>query len=182
MKDLETQQLIIRNFTSVDWNDLFEIGMNYEKSEYAKYDQGPWSDSPEAYKGIVESWSKNDDFLAVVLKGDNKMIGFISVPRKSNKIFDFGFVFHPDYHGSGYATEACKVVLKHIFETFQAVQVNTGTAKENHPSCNLLRRLGFTFTGENKVSFRTDEKGNLIEFVALDFVISKEDYLQKYVS
>ncbi len=179
---LATEQLIIRNFTSVDGDDLFQIGTNYEKSEYAKYDHGPWPDSPEVYKGIVESWSKNDDFLAVILKEKNKMIGFISVPRKSNKTFDFGFVFHPNYHGSAYATEACKVVLKYIFETFQAVQVNTGTAKENSPSCNLLKRLGFTSTGENNVSFRTDEDGNPIEFVALDFMLSREDYLQKYVS
>ncbi|MCK5343990.1 MAG: GNAT family N-acetyltransferase [Candidatus Heimdallarchaeota archaeon] len=182
MIELTTEQLIIRNFTSKDWDDLFQIGMNYEKSEYAKYDHGPWPDSPEVYKGIVDSWSKNDDFLAVVLKGDKKMIGFISVPRKSNKIFDFGFVFHPDYHGSGYATKACQVVLKHIFDAFQAIQVNTGTAKENIPSCNLLRRLGFTSTGENNVSFRTDEVGNPIEFVALDFVLSREDYIKKHVS
>ncbi|MHA2280671.1 MAG: GNAT family N-acetyltransferase [Promethearchaeota archaeon] len=175
MIELETEQLIIRNFTSSDWKDLFEIGVNYEKSEYAKYDHGPWPDSPEIYKGIVESWSKNDDFLAVVLKRNHNLIGFISLPRKSMRIFDFGFVFHPDYHGSGYATEGCKVVVKHIFEVLKADQINTGTAKENTPSCNLLKLLGFTPIKEDIISFRKDERGKPIEFVGIDFTLSREE-------
>ncbi|MHA1916056.1 MAG: GNAT family N-acetyltransferase [Promethearchaeota archaeon] len=177
MIELETEQLIIRNFTSTDWNDLFGIGMNYEKSEYAKYDQGPWPDSPEVYKGIVKSWSKNDDFLAVTLKENHKLIGFISRPKREKNIFDFGFVFHTDYHGSGFATEACKNVLKHIFEVLQASQIITGTAKDNKPSYNLLKRLGFTFVSESVGSFRTDEKGKPIEFIGLEFKLMREDWL-----
>ena len=177
MIDLVTKQLIIRNFRSGDWNDLSVIGLNYEESEYAKFDHGPWPDSPDVYKGIVESWSKTDDFLAVVLKKNHKLIGFISLPKKEKEIFDFGFVFHPDYHGSGYATEGCKVVLKYVFEVLQAEQINTGTAKENTPSCNLLKRLGFTSIRESIISFRKDERGKPIEFVGIDFILSREDWI-----
>lgn len=181
MIELMTEQLIIRNFTSSDWNDLFEIGVNYEESEYAKYDHGPWPDSPEVYKGIVESWSKNDDFLAVVLKENHKLIGFISLPKKEEGIFDFGFVFHPEYHGSGYATEGCKVVLKYVFEILQAKQIKTGTAKDNTPSYNLLKRLCFSPIGEDIISFRKDENGNPIEFVGIDFTLSREGWLKSQI-
>jgi RimJ/RimL family protein N-acetyltransferase len=178
MLELVTEQLVIRNFTSSDWNDLFEIGLNYEESEYAKYDHGPWPNSPDVYKGIVESWAKNDDFLAVTLKENHNLIGFISLPKREKRIFDFGFVFHTDYHGSGYATEGCKMVVKHVFDVLFADQINTGSAKDNTSSCNLLKRLGFTPTGENIISFREDEKGNPINFVGIDFTLSREDWLK----
>jgi len=182
MIELVTEQLIIRNFTSGDWYDLSEIGLNYEESEFAKYDHGPWPDSPDVYKGIVESWSKNDDFLAVVMKENHKLIGFISLPKKEKGVFDFGFVFHPDYHGGGYATEGCKVVLKHVFEVLQADQINTGTAKDNTPSCNLLKRLGFAPIKEDIISLRKDEKGNPIEFVGINFILSREEWIKSQIS
>ncbi|MHA2038983.1 MAG: GNAT family N-acetyltransferase [Candidatus Hodarchaeales archaeon] len=182
MIKIELERIIIRNFTPNDWEDLSEVGLKYEASKYAKYDHGPWPDSPGVYKGIVQSWSENDDFLAVILKETNKLIGFISLPKRESAEFDFGFVFHPDYHGSGYATEGCKAVLKHIFEIFKADRINTGTAKENTPSCELLKRLGFIQIGEAITSLRKDEKGNPIDFSALDFTLSREEWAKSQIS
>ncbi|KKM93210.1 hypothetical protein LCGC14_1210680 [marine sediment metagenome] len=112
------------------------------------------------------------------MKGNHNLIGFISLPKKEKGIFDFGFVFHPDYHGSGYATEGCKVVLKHVFEVLQADQINTGTAKDNIPSCNLLKRLGFSPIGEDTISLRKEEKRKPIEFVGIDFTLSREEWIK----
>jgi RimJ/RimL family protein N-acetyltransferase len=173
---IESERIIIRNFTTNDWKDLSEVGLKYEASKYAKYDHGPWPDSPDVYKGIVQSWSENDDFLAVILKENKKLIGFISLPKTGSAEFGFGFVFHPDFHGSGYATEGCEAVLKYIFEVFKADRINTGTAKENTPSCELLRRLGFIQVKEVITSLRKDEEGNPIEFSALDFTLSSEEW------
>ncbi len=54
MIKLETERLIIRNFKSDDWKDIAEIVMDYEQSEYAIYDHGPWPNNLEEYKGIAE--------------------------------------------------------------------------------------------------------------------------------
>jgi hypothetical protein len=134
MIQLATEQLFIRNFAKDDWKDLFEIGLNYEESEYAKFDHGPWPDSPDVYKGIVESWSKT--------------------------------------------TESCKVILKYVFQVLKAYQINTGTAKNNIPSYNLLKRLGFSPIGEELISFRKDEEGIPIKFVGVEFTISRKDWLE----
>lgn len=179
MIKIDTERLIIRNFTPNDWEDLFEVGMKYEESAYAKYDHGPWPDSPDVYKGIVKGWSKSDDYLAVVLKVNQKLIGFISLPKKQNTEinYGFGFVFHPDFHGSGYATESCNAVIKYIFEVLQADQIITGTAKDNTPSCNLLERLGFVPREEAITSLRKDEEGNPIEFIGIEFKLSREEWI-----
>ena len=52
---INTNHLLIRNFTVDDWKNLYDIAQNYEASEYAKYDHGPWPDSPDAYKNILKS-------------------------------------------------------------------------------------------------------------------------------
>lgn len=77
MIDIETERLIIRNFAPSDFEALSVIGTKYEATESAKYDHGPWPNSLNEYKMIVEEWSKGDDHLAVVLKSNNKLIGFI---------------------------------------------------------------------------------------------------------
>jgi len=178
MINIEEERVVIRNFNPNDWEALSEVGLRYEASKYAKYDNGPWPDSPDIYKGIVKSWSKSDEFLAVILKQNRKLIGFISLPKKGNAEFDFGYVFHPDFHGSGYATEGCEAVLKHIFEVFQANLITTGTAKVNTPSSGLLKRLGFVPVGESVLSLRNNKEGKPIEFIGIDFTLSREEWMK----
>ncbi len=175
MIKLETERLIIRNFTFEDWEDISDIAMKYEKSEYAKYDHGPWPNSQEEYKKIADWFAKGDDFVAVVLKTEKKLIGWIAKARNKKKEneFNFGYIFHSDFHGKGYATESCRAVIKYIFEKLDAELIVSGTAKINEPSNKLLKRLGFTPIGETTQAFRKDEEGKLIEFVGVDYVIRK---------
>lgn len=170
---IKTERLIIRNFIADDWKELAELAMKYEETELAKYDEGPWPTNLEEYKGIVENFAKSDDFLAVILKENKKLIGLIFKAQKEDKKFEFGYNFHSDFHGKGFATESCKVILDYMFDVLKAEVVTAGTAKINESSNNLLKRLGFLLVREKKISFRKDEEGNPIEFVGVDYVLKK---------
>jgi RimJ/RimL family protein N-acetyltransferase len=80
---------------------------------------------------------------------------------------DLGYVLHSDYHGQGYASDACRAVLAHAFERLQAQRVVSGTAAANHTSCRLLERLGFQKTAEGTGSFRTTADGRPITFLRI---------------
>ena len=175
MINLETERFFIRNFSINDWEDLAELAMKYEETELAKNDEGPWPNDLEEYKGMVEDFAKGDDFLAVILKENMKLIGLIFKGKKEENTFEFGFNFHSDYHGKGFATESCKVTLDYLFDALDAKLVTAGTAKVNEPSNNLLKRLGFKFVKEKKISFRKDEEGKPIEFVGVDYILSRTD-------
>ena len=177
MIDLETEKLLIRNYRVDDWKDLAELGMKYEETDLAKYDEGPWPDDLEVYKGMVQDLAKSDDFLAVVLKETKKLVGLIYKAAKENKKYEFGFNFNTDYQGKGYASESCKVVVDYIFDILKANLITAGTAKVNAPSNKLLLKLGFKQVGEKTIAFRKDENGNPIEFEALDYVLKQEDWL-----
>jgi RimJ/RimL family protein N-acetyltransferase len=176
---LETSRLLIRNFRSSDWQALHAMIWQYEASELAAYDR-PWPTSPEEIKSITEWFARGDSFLAVCLKETGQLIGFVMLnqePPVGQPAFNLGYIFHADYHGHGYASEACRAVLAHAFTQLQARYVVTGTAAANRASCRLLERLGFERTGESNGSFRTTRDGKPIVFLGYTFEISRASWL-----
>jgi RimJ/RimL family protein N-acetyltransferase len=176
MTQLETERLVIRDFHTTDWQALHEMIVQYRSSEFAAYDQ-PWPTAPEEIKKITEWFASADSYVAVCLKETDRFIGFVSLtpePSDDQKVFNLGYVFNFDYHGHGYATEACRAVLGHAFDSRQAHRVVTGTAEANKASCRLLQRLGFHKTSESTGSFRQRSDGTPIPFVGYTFELSRD--------
>jgi len=178
---LETTRLLIRNFRSSDWQALHAMICQYEASEIAAYDR-PWPTSPEEIKSITEWFARGDSFLAVCLKDTGQLIGFVMLnkePQAGQPAFDLGYLFHADYHGQGYASEAYQAVLAHTFTQLEAHRVVSGAAAANRASCRLLERLGFEKTAESTGSFRTARDGKPIVFVGYTFEISRASWLRR---
>jgi len=176
MTRLETERLVIRNFHISDWEALHEMIVQYQSSEFAAYDQ-PWPTAPDEIKKITEWFASGDSYLAVCLKATTRFIGFVALTQESSedqRTFNLGYVFNFDFHGHGYATEACRAVLKHAFEDRQAHHVVTGTAAANGASCRLLERLGFQKTSESMGTFRQTPDGKPIQFVGCTFELSRD--------
>lgn len=174
----ETERLVIRNFRQDDWRDVQEMALQYEASEYAAYDH-PWPTAEEQVRGATEWFASGDEFLAVCLKSTGKLIGLVSLNRREDcaeVTFDLGYVFNFDYHGQGYATEACQALVDHAFADLGAQRLSTGTAAVNGPSCRLLERLGLKPGEQSKGSLRKDANGQPIEFVGVAYAMSREDW------
>lgn len=179
MVSLETARLAIRNFRSADWEALHELIGQYEASGLAVYDQ-PWPLSPEAIRQVMQWFVRGDSYLAVCLKETDRCIGLAALTPESQAeeiaagpAFSLGYIFNFDYHGQGYATEACRAVLAYAFERLQARQIVSGTAAANLTSCRLLERLGFQRTGESISSFRCAPDGTPIRFIGYSFVLTR---------
>jgi len=175
---LETERLLIRNFAPDDAEALRDLILWKESSEYAIYDQ-QWPTSKGAIRGITEWFAKEDSYLAVCLKEGGRLIGFVALnPGDDERAheFDLGYCFHPDYQGQGYATEACRAVLRWAFTQKGARRVTSGTAAANLPSCRLLERLGFRQVGEGTASFRETPEGEPIRFRGLSFALTRDEW------
>jgi len=154
MTMLETERLTIRNFRISDWEALHEMISQYVSSGLAAYEPHQWPTSPEEIRKITEWFASGDSYFAVCLKDTDRFIGFVALnPEQKEREFNLGYVFNFDYHGKGYATEACLAVLSHAFDLLQAQRVVTGTAAANTASVRLLERLGFRKTSESTGSF-----------------------------
>ena len=178
MTMLETERLIIRNFRISDWEALHEMINQYESSEFAAYDQ-QWPTSPEEIKKITEWFASGDSYFAVCLKDTGRFVGFVSLNQEQKEDYrelNLGYIFNFDYHGKGYAAEACRAAISHALDRLQAQRVLTGTAAVNRASCRLLERLGFKKTAESIGSFRNTQDGKPIEFLGYTYVISRNEW------
>jgi RimJ/RimL family protein N-acetyltransferase len=159
MQPIETERLIIRNFVDDDWQDLQEAIINYQASELAKYED-PWPTSEKDIKGIVAWFSNGDEFLAVEVKSEDKVIGFVAINKRTDReehSRNLGYVFNPKYGGRGYATESCKACMSYVFEELQAVSIITGTHPDNKPSVRLLKRLKLKEIGNGEWTMTREE-------------------------
>lgn len=178
----QTDQLILRNFSSDDLEDLLEITQQYEASEMGKYDQ-PYPQTTEGLRPILDYLSSGDEFAAVELKSQGKLIGLIQIQWKKEYIGEvvrgFGYNFNAHYHGNGYATEAGKDVLEYLLGELQVDKCVAGTAAVNATSRKLLDRLGFKEVGEKMTHFREDDTGAPIEFLYTLYELDREQWKTK---
>ena len=159
MIKLDTKRLTIRNFLPEDWQELQEVVVQYQATEWAKYEP-PWPTSTEEVKGMTKFFASGDSFLAVSLKDTGKLIGMIAIERRKEQeepVHNLGYVFHPGYSGQGYATEGCRAMMAYLFEQLGITAILTGTRPENTPSVRLLERLGIPPIGNGEYRLSKEE-------------------------
>lgn len=61
---------------------------------------------------------------------------------------EIGYWIAYEYQGKGYATEACKVLIKRAFEDLGIKQIFATYKPENHASSRVLEKLGFEYYTE----------------------------------
>ncbi|MBI3233680.1 MAG: GNAT family N-acetyltransferase [Bacteroidetes bacterium] len=87
-------------------------------------------------------------YWVVRLKSDQTSLGVITlIKRDYLDHHDIGFAFLPSQTKKGYAYEAALHILKECFANGHETILAT-TIKENHPSIQLLKKLGLTFSKE----------------------------------
>ena len=72
---------------------------------------------------------------------------YIQLNWEEIREWEIGYEVHPDYWGSGYASEAVKLLLKHCFENLNAHKVVAFCNSNNNKSANLLERVGMKRDG-----------------------------------
>lgn len=177
---LETDRLIIRKFSPVDWKDLYEYLSQETVVKYEPYDVY----NKEESRQEAVNRSKNDAFLAVCLKENNKLIGNVYFQQQEPKEFltwEIGYVFNPAYYGQGYATEASKRVLKYGFEELNAHRVIAMCNPENTSSWRLMERLGMIREGHFRkpAFFKRTNEGKPMWHDAYQYSILAEEFFFK---
>lgn len=180
MIPLTTERLEIRNFDANDWESLHALIVQYEASEFAIYDH-QWPTTSEEIKKIIVWFANGDDFLVVWLKETGQFIGFVALnleQSEGHSEFNLGYIFDADFHGRGYATEACRAVLHRAFGSLSAERVFSGTAAVNQASCRLLERLGFNKISQSRGSFCTGPDGQPLEFLGYQYALTRDEWEQ----
>jgi RimJ/RimL family protein N-acetyltransferase len=146
---IETERLTLRRYLETDYDDLLKLQSNDDVTRYLLYGR----QTPEEVRnslasrlaGVRMDAEGNALTVAVILRATGQHIGEVtlfvhSVQHNSGEI---GFVFHPDFHGHGYATEASAELLRLGFEELGMHRIIGRLDARNTGSSNLFKRLGF---------------------------------------
>jgi Acetyltransferases, including N-acetylases of ribosomal proteins len=154
---METSRLKIRRFAPDDGQDLFEYLSQEDTVKYEPYDVF----TEEMSRQEAINRSHNESFWAVCLKDTDKLIGNIYLAKQDFDTWELGYVFNADFSGNGYATEAAKVLVNHVFENHNARRVVALCNPLNVPSWKLLERLGLRREGHlvQNIYFKTNDLG-----------------------
>lgn len=66
---------------------------------------------------------------------------------------EIGYTLGREHWGNGYASEAAKAMLEHLFETVGVTRVTGMLHPENLASAMVLERVGFRFEGHTRLSY-----------------------------
>ncbi|MEU4603689.1 GNAT family protein [Kribbella sp. NPDC023972] len=145
---IETERLILRRYLETDYDDLLKLQSNDDVTRFLLYD----SKTPEEVRGTLAGRLADVPMdtdgqaltLAVILRETGQHVGEVSlfVQNAAHRGGEIGFVFHPDFHGRGYAAEASVEILRLGFEELGMHRIIGRLDARNTASANLLKRLG----------------------------------------
>jgi RimJ/RimL family protein N-acetyltransferase len=145
---VQTDRLLLRPFAATDFDALLAIHSRADVARYLYWD-------PRTAAEVRETLDVKVRATAIVAEGDN--LSLAAVLRESDQLIgdctlrwasaehhqaEIGFVFHPDHHGRGYATEAAEALLALAFDGLKAHRVFGRLEARNTASARVLERLG----------------------------------------
>lgn len=154
---LETDRLIIRDFTREDAAALHEIFGDEETMVNCE----PAYDFEKTKKFLEEFCIGRKGAAAAVRKEDGKLIGYILFKSlgedPGEDVYEIGWIFNRICWRQGYAYEACSRVLDYAFEELHAHKV-MAEAIDGVKSVSLMKKLGMKLEGIQR-SHTGDNRG-----------------------
>lgn len=145
---IETERLLLRPFADADFEPLLAMQSRTDVARWL-YWEARDADAVRtslAAKLLETALAGDGDriSLAVVLKDSSEVIGDCTLWQVSgvHRQGEIGYVFHPDHHGRGYATEASRELLRLAFGEFGFHRVIGRIEARNVASARVLERLG----------------------------------------
>ena len=174
---LTTSRLILRDFSSEDWQDLYAYLSDPDVVKFEPHD--PFNE--EQSRQEAKNRAKNKAFIAVCLKDTGKVIGNLYCEEQPFRGYEIGYVFNREYQHQGYATEAASALLNMLFQDTDAHRVFAMCDPLNKPSWQLMKRLHMRKEGHFRSSafFHTDEKtGEPIWHDCYTFAVLRDEWLK----
>ena len=112
MIKLETERLILRNYTTDDISAVHEYFSNEEVARYEDFEPMTVAEVEEE----ISTWMNMDNRMLAVLKSSNEVIGSVGYWIDEDGDYSIDYDFNPRFWNKGFATEATKEVVRHLIE------------------------------------------------------------------
>ena len=152
---IETERLLIRHFTADDWHAVHAYTSDARVMTYVP--EGVMTEE-QTKQFIAGTMTEEARTYAVELRAEDRLIGQVGFhPWFAPRIYEIGWVIHPQYHGRGYATEAARALLRYGFESLSVHRVIATCQPENPASWRVMEKLGMQREGHLRKCIYRDE-------------------------
>ncbi|WFR59306.1 GNAT family N-acetyltransferase [Anaerocolumna sp. AGMB13025] len=174
--NLRTDRLIIRDFEKKDAAGLFEILKNPPVNCFMR---DKLNSLDEAEKE-VEHRSKEGGHFAVCLSDKDFIIGDLFAMKEEPDTYSVGWNFNLNFGGKGYATEAAKALMEHLFHS-DARRIYAYAEDDNYASQKLCERLGMRKEGlfTEFISFINNPDGTPHYENTYQYAILKREWMER---
>lgn len=146
-KNLESERLLLRQLNDGDVKEVFELRSNPETMKYIPRPLVTNYDEALAHIKMINDKIETNEGInwAVTIKGDNKLLGIVGHYRIQWHNFrsEIGYMFLPECHGKGIATEVIGMLADYGFNEMNMHSLEAVIDPENHASGRVLEKNGF---------------------------------------
>lgn len=176
MLTIETNRLILRNFSVTDAQDYLEYAANPRVNCFL---EDKITTLDEAVSRLQKR-SRKDEYIAVCLKEGNMVIGELFCLKEEPDTFNIGWNFNGQYEGLGYARESAEAFLNHLFVEQHARRLYAYVEDDNLKSQRLCEKLGMRKEGcfMEFISFIQYEDGTPKYENTYQYALLKKEWLQ----
>ncbi len=177
MESIETNRLLLRNFSPEDAAALFA----YLHEPSASCFLSLRLEDMDAAVQEAHKRSHTDDQVAVCLKDTHQLVGdLFAIPEEDSDTFSVGWNFNARFGGAGLATEAARAMFGYLFKARDARRLYAYVEEANVASQRLCERLGMRHEGTFKefISFEQDREGRPVYVDTRQYAILRREWSQ----
>ena len=154
---IETNRMVIRDFTMNDANDMQDILGDRETMKNCE----PAYTIEKTVDFLQKFCIEKKNAVAAVHKETAKVIGYILFNEFDEGVYEIGWFFNRNFWRQGFAFESCKAVIDYAFDKMNAHKVFAETI-DGIKSVELMKKLGMKPEGIQR-SQTKDDSGNWVD-------------------
>jgi [ribosomal protein S5]-alanine N-acetyltransferase len=147
-----TERLRLREMVGSDWKAVHEYASQEIVCQYQPWGPNTVEDTKVFINKVLADCKmepRTRFMFAILMKENNRLIGAIelNIHNFHHKYGDIGYIVHPNYWGSGVASEAAQIVIELGFKHFQLHRIQATCDPNNKASARVLEKIGMIKEG-----------------------------------
>ena len=150
-RELETERLLLRPFRRADASAVQARCGNWKVARMTSRIPHPFSEE------LAAQWiashgpaRRRGEENAFCLEKDGTVIGAVGYMNAGDDVYEIGYWIGEPWWGRGFATEAVRRLIGFVFDDLGARKLTSGNFHDSPASGRVLKKCGFTYTGEEE--------------------------------
>jgi len=161
VEELKTERLSLKKISIEDLDDYIDWKTQKEYYEFLPGSPKTKDDYKNSLQKATDNYDNEENpTLIWGIYLNNKLIGSVAIEdwNTTHKWCEIGWGLNPKFQKQGYAFEAVKCLINHIFDDLKMNRISIVIWDGNNASKKLAEKLGFIQEGiERKARIKNDE-------------------------